>query len=72
MMTDCEVTVLSERRRFSPYGLAGGSSGKKGVNTVTRKGRRTRVAGKLSMRLLDGEILTIESPGGGGWGTKRS
>ncbi|HSR53656.1 MAG TPA: hydantoinase B/oxoprolinase family protein [Acidobacteriota bacterium] len=68
-LTEIDVTVLSERRRFAPYGLSGGRAGKKGMNFVALKGRRKKLHGKASVRLRKGDVLTIESPGGGGWGT---
>lgn len=68
-LTPTRVTVLSERRRFAPYGLKGGRPGKKGMNLVSTGGRRKRLSGKAQLQLEPGDILTIETPGGGGWGT---
>jgi N-methylhydantoinase B len=59
-----EATLLSERRRHSPAGGAGGQDGKAGANL--RNGQR--LASKTTMRLAAGDILRIETPGGGGWG----
>ncbi|MEE8349612.1 MAG: hydantoinase B/oxoprolinase family protein [Acidobacteriota bacterium] len=70
MLTECQVTVLSDRRRFPPYGLANGSSGKTGENFLIVKGRRKKLPGKFSLLLSPGEIVRIESPGGGGWGRR--
>ncbi len=64
-----EVTVLSERRRFRPYGLRGGSPGSAGRNRITRGGGRVdRFASKFTTSVSPGDVLTIETPGGGGWG----
>ncbi|HUG43857.1 MAG TPA: hydantoinase B/oxoprolinase family protein [Acidobacteriota bacterium] len=72
VMTDCHVTVLSERRKHAPYGLAGGGEGKKGLNSLLPAGgRRKRLRGKESMVLAKGDALVIETPGGGGWGKDR-
>ncbi len=68
MLTAARVTMLSERRKLSPYGLSGGGSGKKGMNFVTLLGRRKKLPGKFTMDLGRGDILTIETPGGGAWG----
>jgi N-methylhydantoinase B len=69
MLTDCQLTVLSERRKFAPYGLQGGGSGKKGQNSLLpAKGNRKRLRGKDSVYLSKGDIVMIETPGGGGWG----
>ncbi len=69
---DVEVTVLSERRRRGPYGLAGGEPGAPGRNAVLRRQGEALVMeeqpGKFHVRLFPGDRLRIETPGGGGWG----
>jgi N-methylhydantoinase B len=62
------VTILSERRETAPYGLAGGEPGARGENWLAHEGVRTRLPGKVTLRLLSGEKVTIETPGGGGHG----
>jgi N-methylhydantoinase B len=59
-----EVSLLTERRRHRPWGLAGGGDGAPGEN---RLGGR-RLPAKTSFRAAAGERLVIETPGGGGWG----
>ncbi|MGC2270959.1 MAG: hydantoinase B/oxoprolinase family protein, partial [Candidatus Sulfotelmatobacter sp.] len=69
VLTDCAVTLLSDRRTRGPWGLAGGADGSPGVAWVLRRnGPAERMTGKFSTRLLRGERIRIESPGGGGWG----
>ncbi len=68
MLADCQVTLLSERRKHAPWGLQGGRDGKKGSNLLISKGKRKRLPGKFSLRLNRGELLVVETPGGGGWG----
>ena len=70
---DVRVTVLSERRRIPPYGLAGGKPGKTGRNRLIRprRGRVVELPSKAAFSASHGDILRIESPGGGGWGTRR-
>ena len=68
MLADCQVNILSERRKHAPYGLRGGGSGKKGENAVSQGKRSKRLHGKQSISLFKGDLLTIETPGGGGWG----
>lgn len=64
-----QVTVLSDRRRIPPYGLSGGEAGKPGVNAVVHAdGRRQEMPAKFTTWLDSGDILAIETPGGGGWG----
>lgn len=69
VLTDCDVTLLADRRTRPPWGLAGGAPGACGKAFITRQdGRREEMPGKFSARLRRGERITIESPGGGGWG----
>jgi len=69
VLTDCEVTLLAERRTRGPWGLAGGESGKPGTAFITRRdGSVEPMPGKFSARLCKGERITIETPGGGGSG----
>ncbi|UCF37906.1 MAG: hydantoinase B/oxoprolinase family protein [Acidobacteriota bacterium] len=72
MLTDCQLTVLSERRRHAPYGMKGGTSGKKGQNLLQISAvKKKKLHGKVSMSLAKGEVITVETPGGGGWGRRR-
>jgi N-methylhydantoinase B len=65
-----QVTVLSDRRQLSPYGLNGGHEGKPGRNRIFRAdGRVEEMPGKFTSWLEAGDVLSIETPGGGGWGT---
>ena len=69
VLTDCEVTLLADRRTHAPWGLAGGDAGSAGRASVIRQnGLVEEMPGKFSTRLLSGERIRIESPGGGGWG----
>jgi N-methylhydantoinase B len=70
VLTDCEVTLLSERRTISPWGLNGGSDAASGqTNVIRNNGSVETMPGKFSTRLRKGERIIIESPGGGGWGS---
>jgi N-methylhydantoinase B len=62
------ATVLSERRRRGPYGLAGGQAGQVGVNTLQRAGSSDDLGGKRTFAVAAGDVLVVETPGGGGWG----
>ncbi len=62
------ATVTSERRKRPPYGLQGGEPGQPGVNSLLRHGSETTLPGKVTLALAAGDILTIATPGGGGWG----
>ena len=68
LLADSEVTVLSERRRRPPYGLFGGEPGGVGKNIVVCQGKPQDMGGKFSISLKKGDILRMETPGGGGYG----
>jgi N-methylhydantoinase B len=69
VLTDCDVTLLSERRTLAPWGLNGGGEGAAGKTTVIRtNGSTDAMPGKFSTRLNTGDRICVESPGGGGWG----
>ncbi|MQA82554.1 MAG: 5-oxoprolinase [Streptosporangiales bacterium] len=64
------VSTLSGHRRVPPYGLAGGSPGGLGRNRVERAdGTVDDMAGCDSVEVAPGDVLVIETPGGGGYGT---
>jgi N-methylhydantoinase B len=69
VLTDAQVTLLSERRVLAPYGLNGGSPGSSGRAVVTNPDHQERtLSGKASTALTKGARIRVESPGGGGWG----
>ena len=69
VLTDCEVTLLADRRTRGPWGLSGGADGAPGKTFITRRdGAVELMPAKFSTRLRKGERITIETPGGGGWG----
>jgi len=70
LLGPAEMTLLAERRRFRPYGLAGGDDGAAGRAFLTREatGETEVLPGKCSRKLNNGDVLRIETPGGGGWG----
>jgi len=69
-LTRVRGSILSDRRRFAPYGLAGGGSGKPGRNLLTTRGRARELPSKTTFEATAGSRLRIETPGGGGWGTE--
>ncbi|MCX3064260.1 hydantoinase B/oxoprolinase family protein [Streptomyces beihaiensis] len=63
------VSTLSQHRRVPPYGMAGGRPGALGVNSVERAdGTVTRLAGSDTAEVRPGDVLVVETPGGGGYG----
>jgi 5-oxoprolinase (ATP-hydrolysing) len=65
-----DVSILSQRRGpYAPYGLNGGASGALGRNTLYRiDGSSEVLAGQVQFHAASGDVLQIETPGGGGWG----
>jgi len=68
LLSDADVTVLSERRKIAPYGLLGGAPGTVGKNLLIRKGEAIEKGSKFSATLEKGDRLRVETPGGGGYG----
>jgi N-methylhydantoinase B len=60
------VSILGERRTMAPWGLAGGGPGKSGIDRLNGK----RLPGRASFLVKPGDRLTIETPGGGGYGPR--
>ena len=65
---NASVSLLTERRRISPYGLAGGEDSRLGENVLVTKGNKIKLPGKKSFTVDKGDTLAIKTPGGGGWG----
>jgi 5-oxoprolinase (ATP-hydrolysing) len=69
-----EVSLLHQRRgEYAPYGLQGGEPGARGRNMLTRAdGTSEPLPGTAQFTAQPGDILTIETPGGGGYGSEKS
>ncbi|MDF1661628.1 MAG: DUF1445 domain-containing protein, partial [Planctomycetota bacterium] len=61
------VSLLSERRAVAPYGLHGGHPGKRGRNALVRGSLTHELPGKARVEVVPGDILRVETPGGGGY-----
>jgi 5-oxoprolinase (ATP-hydrolysing) len=66
-----DLSILSQRRGpYAPYGVLGGEAGALGRNTLIRRdGAREELPALASLKVAAGDVLVIETPGGGGWGT---
>ena len=63
------VTVLAERRRSAPYGLQGGANATPGETVLLKDGvEEVHLAPKVTLDVAPGDVLSIRTPGGGGWG----
>jgi 5-oxoprolinase (ATP-hydrolysing) len=66
------VSTLSGHRRVPPYGLAGGRPGALGSNRVERAdGSVQPLAGSDSVEVGVDDVLVVETPGGGGFGSRQ-
>jgi N-methylhydantoinase B len=68
LLVPMQVGMLSDRRKFGPYGLSGGAPGVRGKNEIEIAGRRKKFPAKGSLYAPAGAVMRIETPGGGGWG----
>jgi N-methylhydantoinase B len=68
VLVPAQMTLLTERRKISPYGFAGGHTGKCGKNQIRRKGKEIPLPSKGTFELLSGDIISVQTPGGGGYG----
>jgi 5-oxoprolinase (ATP-hydrolysing) len=61
--------ILSGRRKTRPFGLAGGGEGQAGETVLTRvDGRRETLGATEAVEVGPGDVITIATPGGGGYG----
>ena len=67
-LSQTEVTILSDRRTRGPYGLDGGQPGQPGKNELLREGETKELPSKCHIEVREGDVLKIETPGGGGYG----
>jgi N-methylhydantoinase B len=66
------VSLMGERRRMHPWGLAGGGVAACGEDWLRRVGGSAeRVPGKTTFDVEPGDRLRVLTPGGGGWGSRR-
>ena len=71
MLTDVSVSLITERRKLPPYGLNGGQPGNQGKNVLIHEGQEQLLPGKGTFELQTGDVLSIRTPGGGGFGTPK-
>ncbi|TMJ98094.1 MAG: hydantoinase B/oxoprolinase family protein [Actinobacteria bacterium] len=61
----CRLSLVAERRRHAPMGLKGGEHGAPGRDFLNGE----PLPGKTTVPLRPGDVVRIETPGGGGYGT---
>ena len=65
---DAEFSLLADRRTHRPYGLEGGDPGASGDDRVTVDGEEQPIDGMTTLDLGPGNLVSIRTPGGGGFG----
>jgi N-methylhydantoinase B len=63
-LEDCRLSIISERRAHAPQGERGGDPGARGRNFLNGEA----LPAKVTRDLAAGDVITIETPGGGGFG----
>jgi N-methylhydantoinase B len=71
-LVDADVSLLTERRLTRPAGLAGGGDGAPGENLLIRGGVEEALPAKCTIRVRAGDVISLRTPGGGGWGNATS
>jgi N-methylhydantoinase B len=65
VLEDCRLSIISERRAHAPQGERGGAPGASGQNLLNGE----PLPAKVTRDLDAGDVVTIDTPGGGGWGS---
>jgi 5-oxoprolinase (ATP-hydrolysing) len=66
-----EAAILANHRRIAPFGMDGGGGGQTGRNAIVRADQSVEeLSGTATVQLHDGDVFIIETPGGGGFGTR--
>ncbi len=70
LLAPAQVTFLCDRRKFSPYGLSGGQDGARGAQSIIElDGNKKELPAKSTYHAREHDLIHVETPGGGGWGT---
>ena len=64
VLESCRLSIISERRQHAPQGERGGAPAAPGRNQLNGRD----LPAKVTTELREGDVVTIETPGGGGWG----
>jgi N-methylhydantoinase B/oxoprolinase/acetone carboxylase alpha subunit len=75
VLEDCTVSLITERRTSQPAGLAGGGPGAVGENWLVPQNDESRaeqLLDKCTIEVRAGDVIRMRTPGGGGWGMRRT
>ncbi|GAC1427392.1 MAG: hydantoinase B/oxoprolinase family protein [Candidatus Velthaea sp.] len=63
------VSLLADRHTLAPRGAAGGTDGAPGAHYLVHDGITTKIGAKVTVSLVAGDTVIVQTPGGGGFGT---
>jgi len=69
VLVPARVALLCERREVGPAGMRGGRDGAPGRNVLIRGGIERPLPAKVDLFVEPGDVVSVRSPGGGGWGS---
>ncbi|AIJ06109.1 5-oxoprolinase (ATP-hydrolyzing) beta subunit [Methanocaldococcus bathoardescens] len=69
LLSDCTVSLIAERIKIAPWGVNNGYSGSCGEHYVIKEGKKIPLSGKNTLSLSCGDVIVINTPGGGGYGS---
>ncbi len=69
LLVPAQLTILADRRVRGPYGLAGGAPGKPGRSVLIDSEGARDLPGKVTAWMKAGDVISVRTPGGGGFGT---
>ncbi len=72
ILTKGKLSVLGDRQKFAPWGLRGGLAGAKGEYILVRNGKEIKLRSKETITVMEGDLIIIRTPGGGGFGDPRN
>jgi N-methylhydantoinase B len=74
LLANATVSLITERRRSAPWGVAGGAPAARGENWLLPggdDGEAVELADKVTFEAAAGDVIRLRTPGGGGWGAAR-
>ncbi len=70
-LAEGQVALLSDRRTHKPRGLFGGGAGMPAeISFISQNGEKKILNDKVVIKIAAGDLININTPGGGGWGKK--
>jgi len=68
-LDDMELSILSQHRKFAPYGMAGGEAGMTGEQwLINARGEKKPLRGITQLKVHKKDVFLLKTPGGGGFG----